>query len=86
MSEWKPIESAPKDGTPFLVCWESADDKWVMTTAAWWQPSNGNADLGFWDLVESGTYADDSEVVPEYWMPLPAPPTPSVQETDDGRE
>ena len=57
--QWRPIETAPKDGTLILVCtkegaismsrWYSLTEKWLWTPFYHWQ-----------ELA--------------YWMPLPAPP------------
>ena len=58
---WRPIVSAPKDGTPILGY---ADG--VQTTVYWWQPG------GYWSLCECGSHADDSEWSPTHWMPLSA--------------
>ena len=63
--EWKPIETAPKDGSEFLCLfegeyfvawWHSPDDEFV-----WMQPG-----LFTWD--------DDVYVRPQHWMPLPPSP------------
>ena len=61
---WKPIETAPKDGTSFMAGWfdwpsnpgcNMCPVKWHM--GAWW---------------ESGE--DDKVRTPTHWMPLPAAP------------
>ena len=59
---WQPIETAPKDGTPILVC--LADNN--ITTAEY---------LGEWCLISFAEgHIDDSSCTPTYWMPLPKPP------------
>lgn len=79
---WKPILSAPKDGTAVLLCWAvDADGKtidWTMDTttagvyvqvASW-----SETDLSWWvycDMVSDPPLFFD----PTHWMPLPAPPT-----------
>lgn len=88
---WQPIESAPKDGTPFLA-WNSA----VVFVAAW---SRANDARGGWIVQAAGRDAisqmDEQGVdylepgflagleLPTYWMPLPAPPTNSTKEESD---
>lgn len=69
--EWKPIESAPKDGTRILL-WDGE----FMAVAAW-QKLDCSADYGWvkgtvWD----GNLSDlECEVVnPTHWKPEPAPP------------
>ena len=66
MSGWKPIETAPKDGTIILVgVWDYGPD---IASASW----NGK----FWDMELYGyQYCGDPEFSdPTHWMPLPAPP------------
>lgn len=83
MSEWQPIETAPKDGQTILVCRDCHHDDyhaWVATA--------------FWGDRYAGTIADDpknyiwanwNEGMDEndiwaectgitHWMPLPPPP------------
>jgi hypothetical protein len=71
MSEWQPIESAPKDGTHVLL--------WFP--AGYWA-TEVHVAIGLWDSGEDeGWYAGDEShsmtahgAPPTYWMPLPAPP------------
>jgi hypothetical protein len=69
MSAWKPIETAPKDGTPF--------DMWGL------DPAGGGFRMAycFYSEEEGGFLADDGcsltdhpFFTPTHWMPLPAPP------------
>ena len=65
MSEWQPIETAPKDGTPIIGLLEYPNDnvyinvKWIEEDkdgeAGWWSEWNGKYD-------------------PVYWIPLPTLP------------
>ena len=68
---WKPIDTAPKDGTCILGY---ADDE---TTVVYWFHVGRN-----WELSVSGAYCDDGEWTPTHWMPLPSPP--GVAPTDNG--
>lgn len=60
--EWRPIESAPKDGTPILTYCPQGPKygKWAVRQNVWrdgaWQYSN----QPYWP--------------PTHWMPLPEPP------------
>lgn len=63
MSEWKPIETAPKDESHILVSdgkyvekayFDNELEKWIE---AW------DGDVDFHDLIH-----------PTHWMPLPKPP------------
>ena len=61
-SEWRPIESAPKDGTEVLCAWHAmATDRWIIE--------------GCWFLNNQWRVGwDETEVQPTHWMPLPAAP------------
>lgn len=65
MSEWQPIETAPKDGTPIIgairgsvayVCWFQ-EDAWV-----------------FWESDGRPNLPVRMAFSPTHWMPLPEPP------------
>lgn len=77
---WRPIETAPKDGTHVLVCFDEPKygPYWTFqqrppTVAHWFGP----ADLpglrsGGWYL---SVHQNDAErIYPTHWMPLPEPP------------
>jgi len=66
--DWKPIETAPKDGTPILACWAGCQyDPAVM---------HCEDDL-FGFLTKDVGFILPSEFVgqPTHWMPLPRAPT-----------
>jgi hypothetical protein len=76
MSDWQPIETAPKDGTYILLfvrtswggpeihkaCWE--DNTYDVKCEAWCIANSTDRDYNTSDEVEC----------PTHWMPLPAPP------------
>jgi len=67
MSEWQPIETAPRDGTK-LLGYEGdgrINTMWFESQYVWVSP-------GAWisDYNRSDTY----EHQPTHWMPLPEPP------------
>jgi hypothetical protein len=85
-AEWRPIETAPRDGTPILLC--SGD----RVTAGHWEPErfpsapeyNGTTGeyLGQFEtgeVVDAWWYSEDGgfdgEHPPTHWMPLPTPPS-----------
>ena len=70
-SQWQPIETAPRDGTPLLL-FSPAPDKWKFaggntTSGALIWVSGGWRETGGW----RGDYHKDP---PTHWMPLPDPP------------
>jgi len=82
MSNWQPIETAPKDGTEIILT------NGVAVSQGWWMHVEGGITehrdldgryigqdeddgyIGWWD-VGGGMLPE-----PIYWQPLPAPPEP----------
>lgn len=73
---WKPIESAPKDGTRVLLA-DPIEGGHEMSVG-WWRPYiNDSDDAGWMDgTVESWAYEENTILHPTHWQPLPAPPLP----------
>ena len=76
-SAWKPIESAPRDGTAILVYWHSphVEEHTVCdvncAVSAWWSEEGENGEwICYMDMPEDPTLHFD----PTHWMPLPPPP------------
>jgi hypothetical protein len=71
MSEWLPIESAPKDGTEIDVwCWETAHEaigQGYRVPNAYWSTFDEK-----WLFLGGGSIGWAHS--PAHWMPLPAPP------------
>jgi hypothetical protein len=65
---WQPIETAPKDGTPVLVCLECEFGGSLLHVGKWSTTMNGRP-LG----MIGGHMAFDLPPA-THWMPLPAPP------------
>jgi hypothetical protein len=61
MSEWQPIETAPKDGTP-VDLWTAEDGRFAD---ACWNSTRRRWETQWERLANS---------VPTHWMPLPPPP------------
>ena len=82
--EWRPIESAPKDGTHLLLYgrieWEDYGDEGDPPEIV-----VGYYDVDEWDfkegwvLVNANPYTDFCH--PTHWMPRPAPPEQNENET-----
>jgi hypothetical protein len=74
---WRPIETAPKDGTRLLMCF-----------APMYYPFTGWFDGMIW--VSVGEFESDPPIVagPTHWRPLPDPPQPprSMDEGDMARD
>lgn len=64
---WRPIETAPKDGTPILVCRHNGvfHDYYVV----WW-----SSDLQYPWQSDANRYVED---LFDAWQPLPTPPEAS---------
>jgi hypothetical protein len=75
MSDWQPIETAPRDGTPVLVYSPMACVG--VDIGLWWGLRNG-FDIGWY-------YEDEPEREEElaqsftHWQPLPSPPSPTQE-------
>lgn len=68
-SVWKPIESAPKDGTPILL----------------FEREELEAFVGYWATDRFLPLASSWETMPTHWMPLPLPPKAEIGTTTDNR-
>lgn len=74
MTDWQPIRTAPRDGTPILA-FHPAEGFAPITSidVIWWEGGEDNGWLLNGEpLVDAATH----------WMPLPDPPSP--QERVDG--
>lgn len=60
MSDWFPIETAPKDGTEKVLVIDGAGGMWV---ASWSEPDEA------WEII-CGAFVHE----PTHWIPLPKPP------------
>lgn len=73
MSEWQPIETAPKDGR-MLLLW-IGDEKPIV---GHWHQDDRHPQMTGWDPAEYGHEGcgccADHMPVPTLWMPLPEPP------------
>lgn len=67
MSEWMPIDTAPKDGTPIDI-WIPRFGGMRLTNMRFVRLSRNNC---FFDPVESGPCCVRDAT---HWMPLPEPP------------
>ena len=71
MSEWQPIETAPKDGTPIIVARHMPSWGWVRGWATW------ESVCGISGWLSRGFFNPPGELGlahPTHWMPLPEQP------------
>lgn len=85
MSEWKPIETAPKDGTEIIGMYMHIDTQ-IVNNIFWMadDPDFDNEE-GWWSYTMSEvsrTLLDDWRT-PTHWMPLPELPTTKHQKALD---
>jgi hypothetical protein len=78
MTQWQPIETAPKNGTAVLATWENTAEfdvlRWIEDRQAW--------------CVHYGGWGEDryrNDETPTHWMPLPESPMTSPVETQAGQ-
>jgi hypothetical protein len=83
VSEWQPIETAPKDGSRIILFWPSFDG---WTDFGWWKDNPRLKHCSEIDGIQvsadyfsNSTEMDDYEMAkdgngPTHWMPMPNPP------------
>lgn len=72
MSEWQPIETAPKDGSPILIWQPGGVTQYTWYTDCWicrWEDR-----YQCWTEAGGELYSEARS--PTHWMPLPDPPKP----------
>ena len=69
MSEWQPIETAPKDGRDLLLWDGISPEDGPSVMIGQWVPRVGST-RGVW----VASYGDDYYITATHWMPLPEPP------------
>ena len=85
--KWRPIETAPRDGTAVMLCWAidangnpidwTRDPRTAgvfVQVASWWEGEN--AWVVYCSMVQDPSLHFD----PTHWMPLPAPPLKMAKE------
>lgn len=71
MDDWKPIETAPKDGTRILLF-----QRGKVVCGSWDEQPLNSKPKPFWshDRIRVFGVTDARENPPTHWMPLPPPP------------
>ena len=77
ISEWQPIESAPKDGTEIILSWWTLEQisRKRMVTAGRFDKDNGDGEPHFEAWTSCFWDGWDTIPTPTHWQPLPAPPS-----------
>lgn len=78
--EWRPIETAPRDGTCILVYepGERPGEANLNISLVHFSEYGYGSPDGGWRLCETGGWAEDSDPMndtPTHWMTLPPPPS-----------
>ena len=71
MSEWYPIETAPKDGT-YIIVWPST---WPGAISCAYWPED--ADYPYWERTDAFGAHFTHKLQPTHWMRRPNPPEES---------
>lgn len=69
MSEWQPIDTAPRDGRHVLLA--VTDDPPGYVIEGYYEE---DGDRGWYCANTHWTDHYDGSLIPSHWMPLPAPP------------
>ena len=87
-SHWRPIETAPKDGTFVILHVPEGLESGQVTIGAYWKSedraASGRFMKGHWD----GWLGMDADILsswcePTHWMPVPEPPPANQPQADD---
>lgn len=70
MHDWRPIETAPTDGTNILI---AEADRGSCGEA--YYDYNADRQRWYWANTGAGDYPDPREPFPTHWMPMPHPPS-----------
>lgn len=79
--DWRPIETAPKDGTPILGTVAGYAYALQRCGVYYWEGGTQEVPSGAWIVKpgwmhQSDDDDDDRATWLTHWMPLPAPPAP----------
>ena len=79
MTEWQPIETAPKDGSRVLICGSGGEIDIASYTEQWsvrdyFVRHAKDDDVYKTVKEECGYWETDVAFNPTHWMPLPRPP------------
>ena len=75
VQQWRPIETAPKDGTEIILSREAR-----VTSGLWFDMGGDDEGAEGWSGWVSQDGGFSEEHPPTNWMPLPEPPTEAIRE------
>jgi len=75
VTQWQPIESAPKDGSVIWVMHEECGQFPMSWNSAGSNHLFAPGDIGIWEMADQSMTWRDGEYGPSYWKPFnPTPP------------
>lgn len=88
MSEWQDISTAPRDKTPVIIAVMNADRSGWIVGEAYFDPENYDDGDWWWAGTDHGDWhggpiSEVNHYGPEWWQPLPQPPSPSQEKSND---
>lgn len=75
--DWRPIDTAPTDGTPLLLICASAYSP--TATEGWWMNGHGGEGWYHYSRPEEKWHGGVVRWFPTHWMPLPPPPSSQTE-------
>jgi hypothetical protein len=88
VSEWQPIETAPKDGRHMLLAYRNRLNKWRTIIGSWESFPTDEFDDDDLEIMSGAAWYEASwvneqalklEEAPTHWMPLPSAPSDEVE-------
>lgn len=74
MSDWRSIETAPRDGTPILVARHMREFGWIRGWAQWQSLEFAGYDGGWVSYGMFEPFGNLGLAEPTHWQPIPEPP------------
>ena len=78
-NDWRPIDTAPRNGSKVLIVNEEGEMDVASYVAQWYESEEfvrkaSDGDVYRTIREESGYWLTETVYLPTHWMPLPAPP------------
>jgi hypothetical protein len=94
MTNWQPIDTAPKPpkGSPEYRSPENDQKYWLLgwdgehlAIIAWYDKWYNEYDTSDWIVIHDGEQYAWREYTPTHWMPLPSPPNGEINNEDPAK-